>query len=122
MPNRKVIYVDDEIINLELFSFSIGKHFPVICVESGKKALELLRLNEDIRLVITDMKMPEMNGLELVKEVKQFNASIPCIMLSGYQKTDEIMEALREKIIVEYLMKPFDKNEMIELIRSNIAK
>ena len=107
-----ILYVDDEIINLKLFKITYESDFNTITAESGFEGLEILKGRDIISLVISDMKMPLMNGLEFIKKLKENKPHIPCLILSGYKKTMEISKAIEDEIIVEYFMKPFDKTEL----------
>ena len=72
MNNRiKILYVDDEPINLQLFILNFRKKHQVFTAEDGFKALEVLNREPGIIIVISDMKMPGMNGLEFIKWQKK---------------------------------------------------
>lgn len=116
----KVLYVDDEPINLMLFKTMLRKKYDIITAESGFKGLEELSNNPDIRIVISDMKMPGMNGLEFIKKAKeQFPNVIFCI-LTGYEITDEIMLALEANLIYQYFQKPFKVVEIENAIKGAV--
>jgi len=112
----KIIYVDDEEINLTLFQLTFRKYFEVCIANSGQEGLELLEINPDICFVISDMKMPGMDGLEFIQKVKTLNNQLPCIILSGYDRNDRIESALQSQLIKEYVMKPFNKNELHQIL------
>lgn len=112
----KILYVDDESTNLELFEMVFQDTFEVHIAISPKEGLEAVNRNHDFKFVISDMKMPEMDGLEFVKEVKKNNNSMPCLILSGFQETDEIFDARKENIIVDYMMKPLDREKILTLV------
>jgi response regulator RpfG family c-di-GMP phosphodiesterase len=112
----KILYVDDEEINTQVFKISFSVSFQVLVAYNGQEGLELLQRDPDIKFVISDMKMPQMNGLEFIREIKKKNPKIPCMLLSGYQQTPEIMEALNQEVIIAYMMKPFNKGEIERLI------
>jgi len=71
-----VLYVDDEPINLELFKMSFRRVFNVIVAESGPQGLEVLQNTNGIKAVISDMKMPNMSGLEFIQKAVTYNSSI----------------------------------------------
>lgn len=66
-----ILYVDDEQLNLQLFATVFKKKFNVITAESGLEGLEKLDKNKDICIVISDMRMPEMNGIEFINTAKK---------------------------------------------------
>jgi two-component system, response regulator, stage 0 sporulation protein F len=104
----KILYVDDEPINLMLFKVNFKKKFTVLTADSGLAGLEQLKSNTDIRVVISDMKMPGMNGIEFIRIAKKEFPVISFFILTGFEITDEISAALNEKLIHKYFRKPFN--------------
>jgi len=80
--------------------------------------LEKLRLNPEISVVVSDMKMPEMNGIQFIARAKKDYANIKYFILSGYELTDEIVDALNNKLILKYFKKPFNMKEIEENINN----
>jgi len=113
MSNKlKLMYVDDEVMNLQLFELNFNKKYEVITAESGIGALKLLEKHLDTVIVISDMKMPIMTGIEFIKKAKEKYANIKFYILTGYDITAEIIEALDSKLILKYFRKPFNFNEI----------
>jgi len=115
----KILYVDDEPINLRLFELAFQKVFDVKTAISGKEGLEILEKNRDIDMIITDFKMPVMNGLEFIKEAYKKHKDKTYFILSGYDQTPEIAEAIKNKLIKRYFMKPFIKSQLENEIRNS---
>lgn len=107
-----ILYVDDEKINLELFALVFKNKFNVITADSGFEGLEKLEENKDICVVISDMKMPEMNGIEFIKNAKKKFDNLVYFILTGFEITEEIADALNEKLINRYFKKPFNSKEI----------
>ncbi|PKP41907.1 MAG: response regulator [Bacteroidetes bacterium HGW-Bacteroidetes-12] len=116
----KLLYVDDEPINLMLFKTMLRKKYNIITAESGFNGLEELSLNPDIRIVISDMKMPGMNGLEFIKIAKEKYPNVIFCILTGYEITDEIMLALEANLIYQYFQKPFKVVEIENAIKGAV--
>jgi len=113
MDNKiTVLYVDDEPINLMLFSINFKGKFNVITAESGKAGLEILRKNQNINVLISDMRMPGMNGIDFIRQAKVDFPTIICFILTGFDITEEITEALDSKLIHRYFSKPFKIDEI----------
>ena len=113
MSNKPIIlYVDDEVINLQLFEINLSKHYEVITANNGSEGLEILEKNQDIKLVASDMKMPNMNGLEFIKKAKQIYPHLPFFLLTGFETNLEIEEALDTQLILKHLKKPFNIGAM----------
>lgn len=103
-----VLYVDDEPLNLMLFEVNFRNRYRVITALSGEEGLQKLSEHSDVDVVISDMKMPTMNGVRFIHRIKELYPEIPCIILTGYDLTPEIQEAIADNKVIEYLAKPFD--------------
>jgi two-component system, response regulator, stage 0 sporulation protein F len=108
----KLLYVDDEEMNLKLFELNFNKKYEVITAESGIDALNLMDAHLDIEMVISDMKMPGMTGLEFIKKAKEKYPDIKYYILTGYDVTDEIQAALNSNLILKCFRKPFGFDEI----------
>jgi two-component system, response regulator, stage 0 sporulation protein F len=115
---HKILYVDDEIINLQLFKLVFSNKYEIITAENGVKGLELLDKNQDISIVISDMKMPYMTGIEFIQQSKSKYQNIRYFILTGFDITDEIQEALNHGLIIKCFRKPFNKAEINSEIES----
>lgn len=117
-----ILYVDDEPINLMIFSINFKNKFNVITALSGEEGLEKLAEESSISVVISDMKMPRMNGIEFIRTAKADFPNVIFFILTGYDITSEIAHALNEKLINHYFSKPFNVNEIEKAINDSIAK
>ncbi|MCK4880280.1 MAG: response regulator [Bacteroidales bacterium] len=122
MELPRILYVDDEIINLELLQLTFMNDFKVITAESAEEGLRLLALNPDIHVVISDLKMPVMNGLDFIKEVKKSDQEKVCMLLTGYIESDVMLEGFNKELIFRYLMKPWSKDELEGTIREALSR
>ena len=93
--NYRVLVVDDEIEYQRVFSYLLKKNgYMVMSCSSGREALELLECNE-IDLVMTDLKMPEMDGVELVRQVKKRWEDIDIMVITAYGSIESAVEAMK---------------------------
>ncbi len=113
----KVLLVEDEEKLATLLKGAIGDSFYSFSVaRDGREGLEkFLQINPDI--IITDIMMPHMTGLEMSKEIKKIDADIPIIILSAYRESDKFIDAI-DIGVVKYFIKPFDPDELLEYIES----
>ncbi len=119
MKNRiKVLYVDDEPMNLKLFVLSFSKAFEVLTANSALEGLEILNKVPEIKVVISDLHMPQMNGMEFIYKAREKFLDKSYFILTGFDITKEVQKALQEKVILKYFMKPFNK----KFIESTINK
>lgn len=117
MNNKlKILYVDDEHINLLLFENNFTDKYEVLVAKDGFDGLKTLVLNPETKLIISDMKMPGMNGIEFIRKAKKLYPDKKFYILTGFEITDEIREALDTGLILEYFSKPFDVEKMHTVI------
>lgn len=91
----------------------------VYVAKNGKEAFDIFLENQDdIDLIISDIKMPVMDGFELVKEVKNINAKIPIFLMSAYNETDN-MDLANYFNISKFFVKPINIIEVIDEINNN---
>lgn len=116
----RVLIVDDEPGALKSLKYMLdwNEYGYIITGEAanGKQALELLK-NEIFHLVITDIRMPGMNGLELIRCIRNISEDIPIIVMSGYEEFDYVKECLKHGV-KDYLLKPVDQENLSELLHS----
>ena len=119
---RTILYVDDEEINLMLFEINFKEKFNVIIADSGSGGLRILEKLPDITIVISDMKMPGMNGIEFIKKAKKLYPNVVYFILTGFEITNEISSALKNKLINDYFKKPFNMREIEASINLSLSK
>ena len=117
----KILYVDDEDMNLQLFEANLYEEYDVLTAIDGLKGLEILEKNPDILVVISDMKMPYMNGVEFIEKAKEKYPYMKFYILTGFEITDEIQGAIDTKLILDYFKKPFDMNMINKTITEAIG-
>ncbi|MDD3052011.1 MAG: response regulator [Candidatus Cloacimonetes bacterium] len=118
-PNR-ILFVDDEVNVLQAFRRTLHGKFNCEFVSEASKALQLLERNDDISVIIADMNMPKMNGIELLKIVKDSYPVITRIMLTGNADLMTAVNAVNEGNIFRYLNKPCPNELLIKTIKSAI--
>lgn len=116
--NITVLYLDDEIINLKVIELTLGRYFNVLIFNEVDDALEEISTNSDITHVISDLLMPNTNGIEFLKKVKKLNDSVKCYIHSGVNITDEIKDALSNKLIDDFFEKPLNIDYICDSITS----
>lgn len=111
MNNKKVLIVDDQngirILLMEVFS---SEGYTTFQAANGRTALEIVEKHTP-DLVLLDMKIPGMDGLEILKHIKEMNPSIKVIMMTAYGELDMIKEATELGALMHFT-KPFDIDEM----------
>lgn len=120
-PKAKILAVDDEKIILDSFrKILVLAGYSIDTVESGKEALGLIRKN-DYDFVFTDLKMPEMDGVEVTKSVKHLRPDMDVIVITGYATVETAVETMKFGAM-DYVQKPFTEDELIEFINKLLIK
>jgi len=107
MEKRTVLFVDDdEIVLMSLQRGLRDEPYNKVFARSGKDALRILKDN-DVHVVVTDMRMPEMSGLEFLKIVKENYPNVVRIVFSGYIQVTTLLTAINQGEIYRYIPKPW---------------
>ncbi len=113
VEKKTVLFVDDEPIILRSIKRSfLDKPYNQLFTKSGQEALEILQ-KEEVHVIVTDMCMPGMSGLELLKIVREKYPHIVKIILSGYTDMPVLHEKVNQKEIFKFVFKPWITNRAI---------
>ncbi len=115
-----VLICDDEKGVRESLKVILSDHYEVLFAENGPDALTLLE-NNNAEVVLLDIKMPKLHGLEVLKKIKQLNPSLPVIVVTGYQSVELAQEALKLGAL-DYIPKPFESQVLLKTIREALRK
>lgn len=123
MP-KKILVIDDEELVIESLRRLLKREgYEVSVVTSGKQALEKIKeINFD--LVVSDIRMPELDGIEIVKNIREYlkqnrKKSIPEILITGYSSNESLKQA-QELKVADYIYKPFDIIDFLEVVKKNL--
>lgn len=121
---KKILVVDDE----ELVSGSLKvllkkEGYNVTIAKSGTEAIEKVKA-ADFDLIISDIRMPEMDGIETIKQIRTYlekanKKTIPEVLITGYADIDKYEKGMDLEVI-DCLYKPFENNEFLSIVRKNI--
>lgn len=113
---KKILIVDDEVQILKALSRAFfDTEYDIYTAQSGEEALEILE-NTEVNLVISDMKMPFMDGYELLSKVKEKYPRTIRIILSGYTEEKTIIKAIIKNIAKVYIFKPWNNDDLIHCV------
>ena len=119
----KVLIVDDDTGALKFFKKALKKYedkFEVLTATNGEEAIKVLE-RELISVLVTDLVMPKVDGLELLAYMNENHPQVPCIVMTGYQ-SPEIKRRAEQEGILGYLEKPIDFNEMVLTIMEELDR
>jgi YesN/AraC family two-component response regulator len=120
--SKSILIVDDEQIIRNVLKRKLEQttSFTVFTADDGIPALELFK-SQQVDLVISDLLMSEMNGIELLRNLKQLNPHVPVIIITGYGTLDDAIEAIHLGA-EDFIKKPFDISDVIETIEKTFRK
>lgn len=117
---ENILIVDDDYDMLEVLQRNLKEeNYHAYKATSVLEAIDILK-NSDVHLLITDLRMPGMNGMELVKYVEDHFSNIPKLVITGYPSIDGAMEAIKSGAL-DYLSKPFTKDELLDAVAKSLS-
>jgi putative nucleotidyltransferase with HDIG domain len=120
MENPRILVVDDELGPREALRMILRDEYEVVTADNGKQALDYLDVSE-FDLVILDIRMPDINGIELLAEVKKKAPETEVVMITAYASVDTATNALRNGAL-DYLIKPFDCSSVKEVVEKGLSR
>ena len=120
MSSPQIVFVDDDVNILNAVQ-RLFKHQPYHCVvfDRGAKAITYLK-DHPVQVVVTDLRMPEMDGLELLQRVEHSHPDIIRVVLSAYSDRESLLDSINNGRIYRYILKPWDAIELISVIRQSV--
>lgn len=117
---KRILVVDDDSMNLVRTKMILGKEYDVLLATSGMEALNKLRY-ETVDLVLLDIEMPGMNGMETFERIKSSDVEVPVIFLTASGLEDNVVNAIKLGA-VNYLKKPFQPQELMKRVTQEFEK
>jgi response regulator RpfG family c-di-GMP phosphodiesterase len=109
--SHKLLIVDDETANLRLLERLFSKDFQCLTASSGLAAIRLLE-QHDVAILISDQRMPEMTGIELLKRTARIRPHMVRILLTGYTDVEALVEAINSGLVYMYITKPWNNDDL----------
>ena len=120
--NRRVLFIDDEVNVLNSIRRQLRGKYELITAESGHNGLEIMAKEKTFAVVISDFKMPEMNGLEFLTRAKQLSPDSVRIMLTGQADFDAIISVINEGNIFRFLSKPCPPDLLVNNLEDGLRQ
>ena len=119
-PPRILIVDDEQVIRDILKDFLLMENYEIFCADNGEYALELLTSHK-FDLVLSDLKMPVMGGLELLRGIKEKELNVVIIIMTGFGTVETAIDAMKLGAY-DYILKPFKVEEVIRLVERALEK
>ncbi len=115
-PKLKILFVDDEPHILEALSQLFDSMYDVHTANSGAEAIEYVRQTPDIAIVVSDQRMPQMKGIDVLKAIKEISPDTVRILLTGYADADAILDSVNVGEVFRYIKKPWSTEQIREVM------
>jgi LytS/YehU family sensor histidine kinase len=113
MPkNIKILFVDDDLTSIEYFKISFSDKYNILTAQSGEEGLDILQKHENIALILTDHRMPQMSGISFLKKSMKYSPDSKRILITGYSENDLVIRAINEGHIFYFIVKPWSFTDM----------
>ncbi len=118
-----ILAIDDEQNNLSLIQRTLRSNYNLLLASSGQEALDIIEeRGEEISLIVSDQKMPLMEGTEFFKRISDKYPDIVKILLTGHSNIDILVEAINECHLFQYILKPFEPEQLCMVVENGIKK
>jgi two-component system NtrC family response regulator len=119
MRTKNILIVEDEVRMRRILEVNLRDRYNVLLASNGEEALNIVKDNE-VNLILTDMKMPGKDGLSLLHDVKEFAPDIPIILITAYGTIESAVKAMKEGAY-DYILKPLKMDEIEMVIDKALA-
>ena len=112
MKRARLLFIDDEEINRNNFQQTFADEYEILLAASGEEALEIMAREDDLALIFSDQRMPGLSGVEILARARELVSQAERIMITGYSDPDDIMAAINQGQVYNYILKPWASGEL----------
>ncbi len=124
MPKGKILIIDDESDVRDVLKFHLSEqNYQVIEAENGQEGIGLLKSEDNLTnvgVILCDIRMPKVNGIECIQYIRQEAPGIPIVVVTGFPDTQMAVNLLNEGV-KEYLVKPVEKEKLVATVERLVA-
>lgn len=119
---KAILFVDDEPMSTKWFEKTFADEYTIYCANSANSALTMMQFHgDDIAIVVTDFRMPERDGLDLLRQLDQTHPWLVKILVSAYTDKDLVIQAVNQQLVFRVLEKPWDEQMMRRSLKAALA-
>lgn len=120
--NEKILFVDDDPYILSAIRRQLHRQFNVLTAEGAEPALELIRKREEFAVVVSDLRMPGMDGIQFLSRVHEYAPDTVRVMLTGHADIEAAIAAVNESNIFRFLTKPANQETLVKVLDASIQQ
>jgi len=120
MSEQVILVVDDEIANLQKLRRTFINRYPVLAASNGREALDLVHKHANIAVIVADQRMPDMTGIEFLRQTLEILPDAVRIILTGFTDVDVLMEAINYCKVFRYMVKPWDPPDLLMTVERGL--
>jgi len=124
MPKGKVLIIDDESDVRDVLKFHLSEsNYQIIEAENGQEGIELLKSEDNLSnvgVILCDIRMPKVNGIECIQYIRQEAPGIPIVVVTGFPDTQMAVNLMNEGV-KDYLVKPVEKEKLVATVDKLVA-
>ena len=124
MPKGKVLIIDDESDVRDVLKFHLSEsNYQIIEAENGQEGMDLLKSGDNLSnvgVILCDIRMPKVNGIECIQYIRQEAPGIPIVVVTGFPDTQMAVNLMNEGV-KDYLVKPVDKEKLVSTVENLVA-
>jgi len=124
MPKGKILIIDDESDVREVLKFHLSENnYQIIEAENGQEGMDLLKSGDNLSnvgVILCDIRMPKVNGIECIQYIRQEAPGIPIVVVTGFPDTQMAVNLMNEGV-KDYLVKPVDKEKLVSTVENLVV-
>ena len=124
MPKGKILIIDDESDVRDVLKFHLSEsNYQIIEAENGQEGMDLLKSEDNLTnvgVILCDIRMPKVNGIECIQYIRQEAPGIPIVVVTGFPDTQMAVNLMNEGV-KEYLVKPVEKEKLVATVEKLVA-
>ncbi|MCG3113870.1 MAG: ATP-binding protein [Candidatus Manganitrophus sp. SB1] len=117
-----ILFVDDEEMALVTFKNLFKKEFTIHTAGSGEAALELIERHPELALIVSDQRMPDMTGIELLRRISVKRPNLIRMLITAYTEIELVIDAINRGKVYRYITKPYNEEELKQTLKQGIER